>query len=197
MEILPSLKLTQVMPGQLVSFQCKVLQISSADGTMTKRQEAIIVDHTASSKFLMWGTAVGSMELHKSYVVKKAHLRKDQQGQFYVNTAKNGETTIEIIEDLTGQLAEIDTASMLTIREIPARIIDINNLHKIINCCICGKVAKAAVNPNYVKCETANCGMLQLASGCTKNWFFKIALMNLHDPTKRIQLAVFHNVATS
>ena len=52
------------------------------------------------------------------------------------DTANSGETTITLIDDLSGILAEIDTAPMLTLREIQATIIGISNIHQIlmINC---------------------------------------------------------------
>ena len=199
-QILPLLQLTQIMPGQLVSFQCKVQQVGSkdsvqlSDGTTTDRQEAIIVDATASTKFLMWGNAVGMMEKDKSYSVTKARLRKDQQAHFYVNTAKSGETTITLIDDLGGILAEIDTAPMLTIREIEATIIGISNIHPILNCSHCGKTAKLMKNIKFAECENSACGLNQLASSCTKNWFFKLAFTNHEHPSEKLHLAVFHNM---
>ena len=60
-EILPLSTINQVIPGQLVSVKCKVVRLSSvkltnlSDGDKTDRQEAILLDHTSSTKFIMWG----------------------------------------------------------------------------------------------------------------------------------------------
>ena len=81
-QILPLLQLTQIMPGQLVSFQCKVQQVGSkdsvqlSDGTTTDRQEAIIVDAIFSAhKFYLIISKVVVAETQKKHCSIKADCR--------------------------------------------------------------------------------------------------------------------------
>ena len=199
LEISPLSTINQVIPGQLVSVKCKVVRLSSvevtnlSDGDKTDRQEAILLDHTSSAKFIMWGKYVNNLQLQKSYIITNARVRKDAQADYYISTAKSGETKIEMTQDLEGNLAQLDMAPMLTIREILAKIIRISNIHQLLSCSFCGKAARLTNNPRFAKCEIATCANTQLASTCSNNWFFKIAVQSEENTNERVRLAVFHN----
>ena len=96
-------------------------------------------------------------------------------------------------QDLEGNLAQLDMAPMLTIREILAKIVGISNVHQLLSWSFCGKAARLTNKPRFAKCEIATCANTQLASTCSNNWFFKIAVQSEENTNERLQLAVFHN----
>ena len=190
--------LQKISPGQLVSLKAHISQMgpvrkaafANEDGP--NKQEGIIVDPTASIRIILWGSSVNTMEQNKTYIIKNSRLRKDRNGELYVNSPKQEEMSAEECLPFPTALAKVGLTQQDNITEINAVVLGVNAVHMTLMCGSCGQKAKLSASGKRATCTS--CKMTQHVNTCTQHWFARIYVRNEDNQQNRIHLAAYNNI---
>ena len=189
--------LQKVAGEQIVSLKAEVAELSGIKYLDTvhhgklRKQEAILRDTTSSTKVVLWGDYVGSLELNKTYLLRNLRVKVTKTDR-YLNTAKTEKFTYTETEPFTRPLVDVaEELSVITSMTWTGRILGIQQVVKTPSCRSCGKTVNERANGVLGECSSYK--MSQVLSSCPAHWFLKALVENVNKTEEKLKLSFYPN----